>query len=204
MWLGSAPSYTNAPDLLANIDNINTKPPLLFQVLRPLTCKQSGPYSRTRTAKMADPELATSSTKRISYAGYNYASPAEMDADPDQTTVDFHFRRGDIKAFQVVKLTNLDSARATIATKLDTLSTSPTRVVLLNDENKVDMPEVSLGELERILKEETVLGAGTKRQVFVIVYDSDPTAEESEGATIAIPHQGRRQKVVVKECCVVS
>ena len=154
---------------------------------------------------MADPELATASTKRISYANYNYPTGAEEDADPDQTTVDFHFRRGDIKAFQVVPLSDLDSARATIASKLDTLSTSPTRVVLLNDENKVDMPEVSLDELERIVKEETVLGAGGKRQVFVIVYDSDPTAvlnEESMGATM--PHQGRRRKVPVKECCVVS
>lgn len=155
---------------------------------------------------MADPEMATSHTKRISYANYNY--PSGTDIDPNQTSVDFYFRRGDIKMFQMVTLNDLASARATIAMKLNALSTSPTRVILLNDENKIDMPEVDLDELERIVKKETVLGSGRGTQVFVIVYDRDPTAARSEDGrpktANKMPHQGCRRKVPVKECCAVA
>lgn len=37
------------------------------------------------------------------------------------------------------------------------------------------MPAVTLEDLERILKEESVLGSGRKAQIFVVVYDHDPT-----------------------------
>lgn len=177
---------------------------------------------------MADPELATSHTKRISYAEYDYPSTSDPVTNPDNdstaptpTVLNFHIRRSEIKEFTIIPLDNLSTARSTIASKLDSLSTSPTRVVLLNDEARVDMPEVSLDELEKLVREETVLGSGRGRQLFVIVYDCDPTISSTGGGggghggeRVAssseccegrgkIPYQGRRREVRLKDCCAV-
>lgn len=177
---------------------------------------------------MADPELATSHTKRISYAEYHYPSTSDPVTNPNNdnstaptpTVLAFHIRRSEIKEFTIIPLDNLSTARSTIASKLDSLSTSPTRVVLLNDEARVDMPEVSLDELEKLVREETVLGSGRGRQLFVIVYDCDPTITTAggggghEGERVAsssgcwegrgkIPYQGRRREVRLKDCCAV-
>lgn len=185
---------------------------------------------------MADPELATSHTKRISYAEYDYMYPSTSDpvtknnndnstTATTPTVLNFHIRRSEIKEFTIVPLDNLSTARSTIASKLDSLSTSPTRVVLLNDEARVDMPEVDLDELETLVREETVLGSGRGRQLFVIVYDCDPTVFSTggggggghEGERVGgvnsssgccegrgkIPYQGRRREVRLKDCCVV-
>lgn len=86
------------------------------------------------------------------------------------------------------------------------------------------MPEVSLDELEKLVREETVLGSGRGKQLFVIVYDCDPTisstaggggggGHEGERVEVAssgcgegrgkIPYQGRRREVRLKDCCVV-
>lgn len=83
------------------------------------------------------------------------------------------------------------------------------------------MPEVSLDELEKLVREETVLGSGRGRQLFVIVYDCDPTVFSTgggggghEGERVGsssgcwegrgkIPYQGRRREVRLKDCCVV-
>lgn len=175
---------------------------------------------------MADPELATSHTKRISYAEYDYPSTSDPVTNDNSTTtptvLNFHIRRSEIKEFTIIPLDNLSTARSTIASKLDSLSTSPTRVVLLNDEARVDMPEVSLDELEKLVREETVLGSGRGRQLFVIVYDCDPTISSTaggghEGERVEvgfsssgccegrgkIPYQGRRREVRLKDCCAV-
>lgn len=181
---------------------------------------------------MADPELATSHTKRISYAEYDYPSTSDpvtksnnnnSTTTPTPTVLNFHIRRSEIKEFTIIPLDNLSTARSTIASKLDSLSTSPTRVVLLNDEARVDMPEVDLDELEKLVREETVLGSGRGRQLFVIVYDCDPTTaatggggHEGERVEVGnssssgcwegrgkIPYQGRRREVRLKDCCVV-
>lgn len=182
---------------------------------------------------MADPELATSHTKRISYAEYDYPSTSEPVTNPNNnsttpTVLNLHIRRSEIKEFTIIPLDNLSTARSTIASKLDSLSTSPTRVVLLNDEARVDMPEVSLDELEKLVREETVLGSGRGRQLFVIVYDWDPTISSTaggggggghEGERVEvgfssssgcccegrgkIPYQGRRREVRLKDCCAV-
>lgn len=175
---------------------------------------------------MADPELATSHTKRISYAEYDYPSTSDPvtksnnDNSTTPTVLNFHIRRSEIKEFTIIPLNNLSTARSTIASKLDSLSTSPTRVVLLNDEARVDMPEVDLDELEKLVREETVLGSGRGRQLFVIVYDCDPTISSTggggghEGERVGsssgccegrgkIPYQGRRREVRLKDCCVV-
>lgn len=180
---------------------------------------------------MADPELATSHTKRISYAEYDYPSTSDPVTNNDNsststttpTVLNFHIRRSEAKEFTIIPLDDLSTARSTIASKLDSLSTSPTRVVLLNDEARVDMPEVSLDELEKLVKEETVLGSGRGRQLFVIVYDWDPTISSTgggghEGERVEvgnssssgccegrgkIPYQGRRREVRLKDCCVV-
>lgn len=177
---------------------------------------------------MADPELATSHTKRISYAEYDYPSTSDPVTNPNNdnstttttpTVLNLHIRRSEIKEFTIIPLDNLSTARSTIASKLDSLSTSPTRVVLLNDEARVDMPEVSLDELETLVREETVLGSGRGRQLFVIVYDWDPTittagggGHEGEGGSSSsgccegggkIPYQGRRREVRLKDCCAV-
>lgn len=181
---------------------------------------------------MADPELATSHTKRISYAEYDYPSTSDPVTNPKNnsttaptpTVLNFHIRRSEIKEFTIIPLDNLSTARSTIASKLDSLSTSPTRVVLLNDEARVDMPEVSLDELEKLVREETVLGSGRGRQLFVIVYDCDPTitttagggGHEGERVEVGnssssgccegggkIPYQGRRREVRLKDCCAV-
>lgn len=174
---------------------------------------------------MADPELATSHTKRISYAEYDYPSTSDPVTNnnstaPTPTVLNLHIRRSEIKEFTIIPLDNLSTARSTIASKLDSLSTSPTRVVLLNDEARVDMPEVSLDELEKLVREETVLGSGRGRQLFVIVYDCDPTISSTggggghEGERVAsssgccggrgkIPYQGRRREVRLKDCCAV-
>lgn len=177
---------------------------------------------------MADPELATSHTKRISYAEYDYPSTSDPVTNPNNnsttahtpTVLNLHIRRSEIKEFTIIPLNNLSTARSIIASKLDSLSTSPTRVVLLNDEARVDMPEVSLDELETLVREETVLGSGRGRQLFVIVYDWDPTisstaggGREGERVEVAssgccegggkIPYQGRRREVRLKDCCVV-
>lgn len=177
---------------------------------------------------MADPELATSHTKRISYAEYDYPSTSDPVTNPNNnnsttpTVLNFHIRRSEIKEFTIIPLDNLSTARSTIASKLDSLSTSPTRVVLLNDEARVDMPEVSLDELETLVREETVLGSGRGRQLFVIVYDCDPTISSTgggghEGERVGvgssssgcwegrgkIPYQGRRREVRLKDCCAV-
>lgn len=173
---------------------------------------------------MADPELATSHTKRISYAEYDYPSTSDPVTNSTSTTsttptvLNFHIRRSEVKEFTIIPLDNLSTARSIIASKLDSLSTSPTRVVLLNDEARVDMPEVSLDELETLVREETVLGSGRARQLFVIVYDCDPTVtttgggggghEGERGASSSegrgkIPYQGRRREVRLKDCCAV-
>lgn len=185
---------------------------------------------------MADPELATSHTKRISYAEYDYPSTSDPVTNPNNnennsttttttpTVLNLHIRRSEIKEFTIIPLDNLSTARSIIASKLDSLSTSPTRVVLLNDEARVDMPEVDLDELEKLVKEETVLGSGRGRQLFVIVYDWDPTVSSTggggghEGERVGvgsssssgwcegrgkIPYQGRRREVRLKDCCVV-
>lgn len=177
---------------------------------------------------MADPELATSHTKRISYAEYDYPSTSDPVTNNNSTTtptvLNFHIRRSEIKEFTIIPLDNLSTARSTIASKLDSLSTSPTRVVLLNDEARVDMPEVDLDELEKLVREETVLGSGRARQLFVIVYDCDPTITTAGGGGGGhggervgvgnsssgccegggkIPYQGRRREVRLKDCCVV-
>lgn len=182
---------------------------------------------------MADPELATSHTKRISYAEYDYPSTSDPVTNPNNnnsttaptpTVLNFHIRRSEIKEFTIIPLDNLSTARSTIASALDSLSTSPTRVVLLNDEARVDMPEVSLDELEKLVREETVLGSGRGRQLFVIVYDWDPTISSTgggggghEGERVGvgnsssgccegggkIPYQGRRREVRLKDCCAV-
>lgn len=183
---------------------------------------------------MADPELATSHTKRISYAEYDYPSTSHPVTNPNNnstttpTVLNLHIRRSEIKEFTIIPLDNLSTARSTIASKLDSLSTSPTRVVLLNDEARVDMPEVSLDELETLVREETVLGSGRARQLFVIVYDCDPTISSTggggggggghEGERVGvgsssssgcgegrgkIPYQGRRREVRLKDCCAV-
>lgn len=179
---------------------------------------------------MADPELATSHTKRISYAEYDYPStsdpvtnPNPNSTTPTPTVLNLHIRRSEIKEFTIIPLDNLSTARSTIASKLDSLSTSPTRVVLLNDEARVDMPEVSLDELEKLVREETVLGSGRGRQLFVIVYDWDPTISSTGGGGHGgervevgnssssgccegrgkIPYQGRRREVRLKDCCAV-
>lgn len=178
---------------------------------------------------MADPELATSHTKRISYAEYDYPSTSDPVTNPNNSTstttptptvLNLHIRRSEIKEFTIIPLDNLSTARSIIASKLDSLSTSPTRVVLLNDEARVDMPEVDLDELEKLVKEETVLGSGRGRQLFVIVYDCDPTisstggGHEGERVEVAsssgccegrgkIPYQGRRREVRLKDCCAV-
>lgn len=182
---------------------------------------------------MADPELATSHTKRISYAEYDYMYPSTSDpvTNPNNnnsttttttpTVLNLHIRRSEIKEFTIIPLNNLSTARSTIASKLDSLSTSPTRVVLLNDEARVDMPEVSLDELEKLVREETVLGSGRARQLFVIVYDCDHTITtagggggghegERGGSSYGccegrgkIPYQGRRREVRLKDCCAV-
>lgn len=180
---------------------------------------------------MADPELATSHTKRISYAEYDYPSTSEpvtksnnnSTTTPTPTVLNFHIRRSEIKEFTIIPLNNLSTARSLIASKLDSLSTSPTRVVLLNDEARVDMPEVSLDELEKLVREETVLGSGRGRQLFVIVYDCDPTVSSTGGGGGhggervgvgnsssgccegggKIPYQGRRREVRLKDCCAV-
>lgn len=177
---------------------------------------------------MADPELATSHTKRISYAEYDYPSTSDPITNPNNSTttttptvLNFHIRRSEVKEFTIIPLDNLSTARSTIASKLDSLSTSPTRVVLLNDEARVDMPEVSLDELEKLVREETVLGSGRGRQLFVIVYDCDPTISSTggghEGERVEvgnsssgccegggkIPYQGRRREVRLKDCCAV-
>lgn len=175
---------------------------------------------------MADPELATSHTKRISYAEYDYPSTSDPVTNPNNSTttaptptvLNLHIRRSEIKEFTIIPLDNLSTARSLIASKLDSLSTSPTRVVLLNDEARVDMPEVSLDELETLVREETVLGSGRGRQLFVIVYDCDPTISSTggghEGERVAsssgccegrgkIPYQGRRREVRLKDCCAV-
>lgn len=187
---------------------------------------------------MADPELATSHTKRISYAEYDYPSTSDPVTNPNNssttttttptpTVLNLHIRRSEIKEFTIIPLDNLSTARSTIASKLDSLSTSPTRVVLLNDEARVDMPEVSLDELETLVREETVLGSGRGRQLFVIVYDCDPTISSTgggggggghEGERVEvgnssssgcgegrgkIPYQGRRREVRLKDCCAV-
>lgn len=180
---------------------------------------------------MADPELATSHTKRISYAEYDYPSTSDPVTNnnsnstttaPTPTVLNLHIRRSEIKEFTIIPLNNLSTARSTIASKLDSLSTSPTRVVLLNDEARVDMPEVSLDELEKLVREETVLGSGRGRQLFVIVYDWDPTittagggGHEGERVEVGnsssgccegggkIPYQGRRREVRLKDCCAV-
>lgn len=181
---------------------------------------------------MADPELATSHTKRISYAEYDYPSTSNPVTNPNNsstttttptpTVLNLHIRRSEIKEFTIIPLDNLSTARSTIASKLDSLSTSPTRVVLLNDEARVDMPEVSLDELETLVREETVLGSGRGRQLFVIVYDWDPTISSTGGGGGGhggervgvgnsgccegrgkIPYQGRRREVRLKDCCVV-
>lgn len=184
---------------------------------------------------MADPELATSHTKRISYAEYDYPSTSDPVTKSNSTTtttttptvLNLHIRRSEIKEFTIIPLDNLSTARSTIASKLDSLSTSPTRVVLLNDEARVDMPEVSLDELEKLVREETVLGSGRGRQLFVIVYDCDPTVfstggggggggHEGERTGVGnssssgcwegrgkIPYQGRRREVRLKDCCAV-
>lgn len=177
---------------------------------------------------MADPELATSHTKRISYAEYDYPSTSDPNPNnsttaPTPTVLNFHIRRSEIKEFTIIPLDNLSTARSTIASKLDSLSTSPTRVVLLNDEARVDMPEVDLDELEKLVREETVLGSGRARQLFVIVYDWDPTISSTggggghEGERVEvgnsssgccegrgkIPYQGRRREVRLKDCCAV-
>lgn len=142
---------------------------------------------------MADPELATSHTKRISYAEYDYPSTSDPVTNDNSTTtptvLNLHIRRSEIKEFTIIPLDNLSTARSTIASKLDSLSTSPTRVVLLNDEARVDMPEVSLDELEKLVREETVLGSGRGRQLFVIVYDCDPTVSSTGGGG---GHEGER------------
>lgn len=87
------------------------------------------------------------------------------------------------------------------------------------------MPEVSLDELETLVREETVLGSGRGRQLFVIVYDCDPTisstgggggGHEEERVEVGfssssgccegrgkIPYQGRRREVRLKDCCAV-
>lgn len=84
------------------------------------------------------------------------------------------------------------------------------------------MPEVSLDELEKLVREETVLGSGRGRQLFVIVYDCDPTISSTggggrEGERVEvgnsssgccegrgkIPYQGRRREVRLKDCCAV-
>lgn len=174
---------------------------------------------------MADPELATSHTKRISYAEYDYPSTSDPVTNPNNnsttttpTVLNLHIRRSEIKEFTIIPLDNLSTARSTIASKLDSLSTSPTRVVLLNDEARVDMPEVDLDELETLVREETVLGSGRGRQLFVIVYDWDPTISSTggghEGERVGsssgccegrgkIPYQGRRREVRLKDCCAV-
>lgn len=182
---------------------------------------------------MADPELATSHTKRISYAEYDYMYPSTSDpvtknnndnstTATTPTVLNFHIRRSEIKEFTIIPLDNLSTARSIIASKLDSLSTSPTRVVLLNDEARVDMPEVSLDELEKLVREETVLGSGRARQLFVIVYDCDPTISSTGGGGHGgervgvgnsssgccegggkIPYQGRRREVRLKDCCAV-
>lgn len=179
---------------------------------------------------MADPELATSHTKRISYAEYDYPSTSDPVTNPNNdnnsttaptpTVLNLHIRRSEVKEFTIIPLDNLSTARNTIASKLDSLSTSPTRVVLLNDEARVDMPEVSLDELETLVREETVLGSGRGKQLFVIVYDWDPTISSTggggghEGERVGsssgwcegrgkIPYQGRRREVRLKDCCVV-
>lgn len=176
---------------------------------------------------MADPELATSHTKRISYAEYDYPSTSDPVTNDNSTTtttptvLNLHIRRSEIKEFTIIPLDNLSTARSTIASKLDSLSTSPTRVVLLNDEARVDMPEVDLDELEKLVREETVLGSGRGRQLFVIVYDCDPTISSTggghEGERVEvgfsssgwcegrgkIPYQGRRREVRLKDCCAV-
>lgn len=184
---------------------------------------------------MADPELATSHTKRISYAEYDYPSTSDPVTNPNNssttttttptpTVLNLHIRRSEIKEFTIIPLDNLSTARSIIASKLDSLSTSPTRVVLLNDEARVDMPEVSLDELEKLVREETVLGSGRGRQLFVIVYDCDPTISSTGGGGGGhggervevgnsssgwcegrgkIPYQGRRREVRLKDCCVV-
>lgn len=182
---------------------------------------------------MADPELATSHTKRISYAEYDYPSTSDPVINPNNdnsttttttpTVLNLHIRRSEIKEFTIIPLDNLSTARSTIASKLDSLSTSPTRVVLLNDEARVDMPEVDLDELEKLVREETVLGSGRARQLFVIVYDCDPTISSTggggghEGERVEvgnsssgccegrgkIPYQGRRREVRLKDCCAV-
>lgn len=178
---------------------------------------------------MADPELATSHTKRISYAEYDYPSTSDPVTKNNSTTstttptvLNLHIRRSEIKEFTIIPLDNLSTARSIIASKLDSLSTSPTRVVLLNDEARVDMPEVSLDELEKLVREETVLGSGRGRQLFVIVYDCDPTISSTGGGGGGghgervggsssgccegrgkIPYQGRRREVRLKDCCAV-
>lgn len=81
------------------------------------------------------------------------------------------------------------------------------------------MPEVSLDELEKLVREETVLGSGRGRQLFVIVYDCDPTISSTGGGGHEgerggsssgcwegrgkIPYQGRRREVRLKDCCAV-
>lgn len=182
---------------------------------------------------MADPELATSHTKRISYAEYDYPSTSDPVTKTNNnnnstttttpTVLNFHIRRSEIKEFTIIPLDNLSTARSIIASKLDSLSTSPTRVVLLNDEARVDMPEVDLDELEKLVREETVLGSGRGRQLFVIVYDCDPTISSTGGGGHGgervevgfssssgcwegrgkIPYQGRRREVRLKDCCAV-
>lgn len=178
---------------------------------------------------MADPELATSHTKRISYAEYDYPSTSDPvtknntnNNSTTPTVLNLYIRRSEVKEFTIIPLDNLSTARSLIASKLDSLSTSPTRVVLLNDEARVDMPEVSLDELEKLVREETVLGSGRGRQLFVIVYDCDPTistagggGHEGERVKVGnsssgccegrgkIPYQGRRREVRLKDCCAV-
>jgi hypothetical protein len=84
--------------------------------------------------------------------------------------------------------------RDVIATSINSISTAPTRTILLNDDLRVDMPAVTIEDLVRMVRGETVRGGqGRQTDVFVVVYDRDPTmpiAERSPGVMLATAGRG--------------
>lgn len=93
---------------------------------------------------------------------------------------------------------------------LSYISIATTRPVILIDDVQQDMPVVNLNELERIVREETVLGNGHKTQIFVAVFDRDPMSEQTPNASdISVvmsrrPQRRRRSRDPEESCCGIQ
>lgn len=94
---------------------------------------------------------------------------------------------------------------STLASTFDRVCSLPTRVILRTDDGSG--LEVSIREIVGIVEEESMLGKGKLKSLYLVVYERDPIPRDSLDGAENVGGEGEQKSAVKKEksgCCALQ